>query len=185
MTGADGTGIRLPHLSGASSAVRLVIAAQAVDGIDHICEIGGAGLPITHFIRHRPKSVTVVDPKIEPYESLQLNGKACIVRHLACKFQQSELQPREGSLAVVMLGVSLKPWGRQPTVTEPLVMLCRSAALVVLEYAENLDRPIQQVPELVQKAELKQLWGVDLVLHDDAITGSGHERRRLSVFRPS
>ncbi len=177
-------GTLLPHLAGGSSAVRQAMAAHALAGLDHIVEIGGAGLPITGFLRHTPRSVTVVDPKIEPYEAAELNGAPCRVRHIARKFREADASPPDGSLGVILLGLSLKPLGAGEVVGAPLVALCAAADLVVIEHATGLARAIDQAPLLVAGARLTEIWGIEFTLRDSAIAGSGHEQRRLSVLRP-
>ncbi len=184
MAAAGGDGVRLSHLGGAASPVRQVIAAYAVEGIDHVIEIGGAGLPITRFLRHAPHSVTVIDPKIEPFIADQLHGQPCQVRHLACKIQQANLPPMTGTTAVVLLGMSLKPWGDQASMPDGLIELCDAATVIVIEHAVTLDRAVRQFPELVRRARLSKLWSLDVLLDDPAITGTGHEKRHLVVFRP-
>lgn len=179
---SPGPGVLLPHLAGPAAAIRQVVAGHALTGLDHIVEIGGAGLPVTGFLRHRPQSVTVIDPKIEPWEADKLDGRPCRVRHLCRKFVDADADAVQPGTGVVLLGLSLKPLGTRPAVTAALVSLCARASRVVLEYSLSLDRALSQVPELVDRAGLVELWGVDLGLRDGLLVQAGHDQRRLLVL---
>lgn len=180
----DDDGTTLPHLQGAGARIRQAIAADAIRECRHIVEVGGAGLPITRFLRHVPESVTVIDPKITPWEAEMLNGRPCRVRHLAQKFQAGRLHVPDGGLAVVLLGLSLKPFGGEPAVTTALVDLCRRADLVVIEYPVTLARSQDQAPSLIDDATLREVMCVDLDIRDGVIEHTEHARRRLMVMRP-
>jgi hypothetical protein len=179
----DGT--TLPHLQGPGAAVRQAIAAFAIRGSKHIIEIGGAGLPITRFLQHTPHSVTVIDPKITPLAAETLDGQPCRVRHIARKFQDVDLTFAAESVAVVMLGLSLKPLGDGSAVTDALVGLCRRADLVVIEYPIGLVRSEAQAPGLIADAGLTVAFSVDLTIRDGVIEHTEHNQRRLMLLRPA
>ena len=184
MTAAD-DGTTLKHLQGPAAAVRQAIAGYTLGGLEHVVEIGGAGLPITRFLRPIPRSVTVIDPKIAPYEADMLDGQPCRVRHLARKFQASAVDIPAGRLGVAMIGLSLKGLGAQPAVTGALVELCRRAELVVIEHSLTLDRALGQLPDIVREARLVTIWSVTLDLADGVIETAGQGRRQLLVMRPA
>lgn len=184
MTAAD-DGTTLQHLQGPAAAVRQVIAGHALGGLEHVIEIGGAGLPITRFLRPIPRSVTVIDPKITPYEAETLEGQPCRVRHIARKFQASAVDIPTGRLGVAMIGLSLKGLGTQPAVTEALVELCRRAERVVIEHSLTLDRALGQLPDIVREARLETIWSVKLELADGVIEAAGQGLRQLLVLRPA
>jgi len=184
MTAAD-DGTTLQHLQGPAAAVRQAIAGYALCGVEHVIEIGGAGLPITRFLRPVPLSVTVIDPKITPLESDTLDGQPCRVRHVARKFQASAVDIPEGRLGVAMIGLSLKGLGGQPAVTAALVELCRRAERVVIEHSLTLDRALGQLPDIVREARLETIWSVKLELADGIIETAGQGRRQLLVMRPA
>lgn len=178
-----GAGTILPHLASHAAPVRQVIAAYALAECAHIVEIGGAGLPLTQFLRAGHASITVIDPKIEPYESDAFQGRPCRVKHIARKLFDEDAGLARPGLGVALLGLSLKPFGNNKAISPALVRLCAEAERVIIEHPISVARSVAQLPELLQAAGLTELWGVDLVLRDAAITASGHDRRRLSVMR--
>lgn len=184
MNAAD-DGTTLQHLQGPAAAVRQAIAGHALGGLEHVIEIGGAGLPITRFLKPLPRSVTVIDPKITPLETDTLDGQPCRVRHLARKFQASAVDVPDGRLGVAMIGLSLKGLGAQPAVTEALVALCRRAERVVIEHSTTLDRALGQLPDIVREARLETIWSVKLELADGVIEAAGQGLRQLLVLRPA
>lgn len=179
----DGT--TLPHLQGPGAAVRQAIAAYAIRDSDHIIEIGGAGLPITRFLQHAPKSVTVIDPKITPVATDVLDGRPCHVRHIARKFQDVDLSFAADSVAVVILGLSLKPFGETSAVTDALVELCRRADRVVIEYPIGLIRSEAQAPVLIADIGLAISFSIDLTIRDGVIEHTEHNQRRLMLLEPA
>jgi hypothetical protein len=180
-----GTGKDLPHLSGPAAAVRQVLAAHFVRDCPHVIEIGGHIRPVTPYLTHHPRSVLVVDPKTEPYEAEQLNGQPCRIRHVARKFQEIpyDLPPR--SYGLVMLGYSLKPFGRRDPLGDLLFSLIDKAKVVVIEYPPALERASSQVPQLLARKGTEILCSFSLVLDDEEIAGSPYTERRFIVFRQS
>lgn len=175
-------GQRLPHLSGTAAELRQVLAAHALRGCAHIIEIGGAGLPISGFLTHRPASVTVIDPKIPPFAGEELNGAPCRVRHLAAKLQQVDLAPAEGRLGLVLLGLSLKPYGSAPALGDDLLALARRADVLVIDYALELERAQGQIGPLLETRGASAAIDVELRLNDPALAEAGFDRRRFLVF---
>lgn len=176
------SGIRLPHLAGAAAELRQVLAAHALRGCEHVVEIGGAGLPITGFLTRRPASVTVIDPKIPAFAGEDLNGAPCRVRHIAAKLQQVDLAPPEGRLGLVLLGLSLKPYGSAPALGDELLALARRADVVVIDYALSLERALGQIGPLLETRAAPATIDVELRLNDPALAAAGYDHRRLLVF---
>lgn len=182
---ADGAnappGMRLPHLAGPGACLRQVLAAHAVRGCADVVEIGGAGLPITGFITHRPRSVTVVDPKIPAFEAQSLNGAPCAVRHLAAKLQEVRVAPADG-YALVLLGLSLKSFGDGAATTPHLLALAKSAGVLVIDYALDLQRALDQIDALVATRRAPPLIDLAMTIDDEALRAAGYARRRFLVF---
>jgi hypothetical protein len=174
-------GVLLPHLAGPAASLRQVLAAHAVRDCAHIVEIGGAGLPITGFLTHRPASVTVVDPKIPAFAAQRLNGSACRVRHLAAKLQEVDLDP-EKPFGLVLLGLSLKPFGRGEAVPPVLLDLARRAATLVIDYALDLERARGQIGALIAARAEPPTIDLALTIADPALDQAGFGRRRFLVY---
>lgn len=175
-------GTRLPHLAGPAAELRQVLAAHALRDCAHIVEIGGAGLPITGFLTHRPLSVTVIDPKIPDHEALTLNGAPCRVRHVRAKLQQAPPSPPEGRLGLVLLGLSLKPFGSGEAVDETLLGLIRRAEVMVIDHALALDRALGQIGPILAARGGAPLIDLELRINDAALAAAGYDRRRFLVF---
>jgi hypothetical protein len=182
---AKSDGIETPHLTGPAAAVRQVVAAHFVSGCRHIVEIGGHLRPMTHFLTHAPESVVVVDPKVEPYEAGELNGRPCKVRHIPRKFQDVPVEAPNGQYGLVLLGYSLKPLGDRQPLGEALFRLIDNARTVVLEYAPALERAASQVPPILARPTVKERCAIEFVLDDSEIRGSPFARRRLVVLDPA
>ena len=174
----------LAHLYGPAAEVRQVLAAHFVKDCAHVIEIGSHRQPITGFLTHRPLSVLCVDPKIEPYEARELNGEPCQVRHLARKFQEIEYDFAARSYGLVMLGLSLRPFGGKDPVNRLLLSLIDNARAVVIDYPFALERSVSQIEMLLPRPGLKILCRVDLDLHDAQIDGSPYAKRRFLAMRP-
>lgn len=183
--GEDGAsapaGVLLPHLTGPAASLRQVLAAHAVRDCAHVVEIGGAGLPITGFLTHRPVSVTVIDPKIPAFAAEALNGVPCRVRHLAAKLQEVDLVLEE-PFGLVLLGLSLKPFGRGAAVPPVLLDLARRAARLVIDYALDLDRAQGQIGALTAVRTAPPIIDLALTIADPALQEAGFGRRRFLVY---
>ncbi|HEV7335421.1 MAG TPA: hypothetical protein VGO06_05580 [Bosea sp. (in: a-proteobacteria)] len=165
-----------------AAELRQVLAAHALRGCEHVIEIGGAGLPITGFLTHRPASVTVIDPKIPAFADETLNGAPCRVRHVAAKLQQVDLAPSAGRLGLVLLGLSLKPYGSAPALGDELLALARRAEVLVIDYALTLERALGQIAPLLAVRDEPATIDVELKLNDPALAEAGFDRRRFLVF---
>lgn len=180
-----GTDRDLPHLAGPAASIRQVLAAYFLRDCQHVLEIGGHDNPITRFLVHNPLSVLSVDPKTEPLEARELNGKTCHVRHLACKFQQVDYDYQPRSYGLVMLGFSLKGFGEREPLGELLYSLIDNARIVVIEFALELERATSQIPAIVSRPGLRQLCRFEIELDDDCIAGSPYARRCFLVLEPA
>lgn len=175
------SGILLPHLSSPAAALRQVLAAHAVRACAHIVEIGGAGLPITGFLTHHPDSVTVIDPKIPDFSAAMLNDAPCRVRHLAAKLQEVEIAP-SAPYALVLLGLSLKPFGRRGATPPELLALAAGAEVLVIDYALDLERAQGQIGALTATRPAPPIIDLALTINDEVLRAAGFDRRRFLVF---
>ncbi|PZO01803.1 MAG: hypothetical protein DCF30_06530 [Hyphomicrobiales bacterium] len=174
----------MPHLASPAAALRQVLAAHAVRDCPHIVEIGGAGLPITGFLTHQPDSVTVIDPKIPDFSAAMLNDTPCRVRHLAAKLQDVEIAPA-GPYALILLGLSLKPFGRRGATPPELLGLAAGARVLVIDYALDLERAQGQIGALTATRPAPPVIDLALTINDEALRAAGFDRRRHLVFAPA
>ncbi len=172
----------IPHLSGLGANMRQVFAAHFMRECPHVLEIGGHIRPITPYLTHHPLSVTSVDPKTEAYEASELNGQPCIVRHIAAKFQRIDYDYAPGSYGLVLLGYSLKPFGRRDPLGDLLFSLIDNARTVIIEYAPELERAASQVPHIISRPSVSVRGRFDLHLHDPEIAGTPYAARRFYVL---
>lgn len=179
---AAAPGVLLPHLSSPAAPLRQVLAAHAVRHCPHVIEIGGAGLPITGFLHHRPASVTVIDPKIPAFAAETLNGAPCRVRHLAAKLQQVPLAPPDQPFALVLLGLSLKPFGAKAAMPPELLALARAASVLVIDYALDLHRAKNLIGTLLATREDAPTIDLEITINDAAMARAGYDRRRWLAF---
>ncbi|CAH1679040.1 conserved hypothetical protein [Hyphomicrobiales bacterium] len=178
---APPSGIMLPHLVSPPAAVRQVLAAYAVRHCVHIVEIGGAGLPITGFLTNRPETVTVIDPKIPEFSATTLNGAPCRVRHRAAKLQEVEIAPA-APYALVLLGLSLKPFGALGATPPELLTLAAGADVLVIDYALELERAQGQIGALTATRLAPPTIDLSLTINNAAMRASGFDRRRFLAF---
>ncbi len=87
-----------PYLETEPFKLRYALAAYLLRDCPEIIEIGGYKTPITNFIE-APKRITVLDPKVEPYQTER-------VSHLAIGFQDWQAWP-ESQYGVLILGLEL------------------------------------------------------------------------------
>jgi hypothetical protein len=174
-------GVLLPHLAGPAACLRQVLAAHAVRHCPHIVEIGGAGLPITGFLTHRPRSVTVIDPKIPAFSAATLNGAPCEVRHLAAKLQAVALRPAS-PFALVLLGLSLKPFGSAQATAPELLNLAVRAETLVIDYALDLERASGQIAAITATKTTPPLIDLAMTIDDPGLREAGYARRRFLVY---
>ena len=182
---SDGAGQDLPHLSGPAAAIRQVLAAHFVRGCPHVLEIGGHRRPVTGYLTHAPLSVTSIDPKTAEYEAEELNGRPCRVRHIARKFQDVELDFAPRSYGLVLLGYSLKPFGKREPLGKLMFSLLDNASVVVIDYTPEFERAASQVPSILARPTLTSYCSFELKLEDPEIAATPYARRRFHVLRPS
>lgn len=175
------SGTRLPHLASPAAALRQVLAAYALRRCPHILEIGGAGLPITGFLTHAPASLTVIDPKIPAYEADTLNGAPCRLRHITAKLQEIEIAP-PGPYGLVLLGLSLKPFGGRAATPPELLALARGASVLVIDYALELERAQGQIGALTAVRSDAPAIDLSLTIHDEQLRAAGFDRRRFLAY---
>src|SRR5262245_21073127 len=175
----------LPHLSGPVAGVRQVLAAYFLRDCPHVIEIGGHARPITGYLTHRPLSVLSVDPKTAPFEAEMLNGHPCRVRHIARKFQEIDYNYALRSYGLVLLGFSLKPFGDREALGELLFGLIDNAGIVVIEYAPELERAASNVPAIIGRPAVRIYCSFELVLNDNAISGTPYAKRQFYVLHPA
>jgi hypothetical protein len=173
----------IQHLEGPASSVRQVLAAHFLRDCPHIVEIGSHTSPITPYIVHRPLSVLCVDPKTPPFESECLHGHPCKVRHIARKFQNVEYDYQPHTYGLVLLGYSLKSYGRKEPLGELLFSLIDNARIVVIDYAPELERASSQVPLIVTRPSLSAVCSFDIKLNDQQINDSPYALRRFHVLK--
>ena len=178
-------GILLPHLSGPGSPVRQVMAAHFLRDCDDVIEIGGAGLPISRYLTHHPRSVTIIDPKIEAYEADTLNGQPCHVEYIPQKLQAVELEPKPFEYGLVLLGLSLKPFGQRGAVDPRLIRWIDQAKIVIIDYPLKRDRSIEQLPELIGRGTLDELVRIKLHIEDAQLRSSEFSERYFLVLKPA
>ncbi len=172
----------LLHLAGPAAEIRQVLAAHFVRGCPHILEIGGHLRPITPYLTHRPLSVLSVDPKTPAFEADTLNGHPCKVRHVSRKFQEVGYNYEPKSYGLVLVGYSLKPFGRSEPIGDLFFSLIDNARIVVVEYSPELERASSQVPHIINRTGLMMVCSFDMQLNDEQIAGSNYSRRRFVVL---
>ena len=175
----------IPHLSGPAAEIRQVLAAHFVRDCPHVLEIGGHLRPVTPYLKHHPLSVLSIDPKTVPVEADSLNGYPCRVRHVARKFQDYDYSGYEpGSYGLVLLGMSLKPFGQREVQGPLLFSLIDNARRVVLEYPPALERSMSIAPSISERDTLRPIVSLDLTLNDEKIAGLPFAKRRFIVLEP-
>jgi hypothetical protein len=175
----------MPHLLAPVLLSRQALAAYFVRECDHVIELGGHKAPITPFLMHGPKSVVSVDPKTDPLEAQLLHGKPCRVRHLATKFQLVNFDVSPGDYGLVILGYSLKGLGEQRPDDEPLFELIDNAKITVIDHVIDHHRADAQLPHVLQRGTVRELFRIDLTFHDEIISGSPYSHRRMLVLEPA
>jgi hypothetical protein len=173
----------IQHLDGPASSIRQVLAAHFLRDCPHIIEIGSHTSPITPYLTHRPMSVLCVDPKTPPFESESLHGHPCKIRHIGKKFQSVEYDYQPHTYGLVLLGYSLKSFGRDEPLGELLFSLIDNARIVVIDYAPELERASSQVPVIVTRPSLSAVCCFDIKLSDLQINDSPYAIRRFHVLK--
>lgn len=98
-----------PYLETEMFKTRYAVAAYLIRDCDEIIEIGGYKTPITNFLTHEYKKVTVMDRKIEPLQKDKIN-------HFPLYYQEWDGKIEYENYAIVILGLELhmeeKDWTR-------------------------------------------------------------------------
>ena len=118
---------------------RYILAAHYLEPCEHIVEIGGYRTPITRFLRTPKRSVTVLDPRVEPLERDELLGQGCRVRHVQTLFQDHHDWPAEYGLALLGLDFELYelPRRRRQSVLDRFAPVVLGAHRIVIEIARD------------------------------------------------
>jgi hypothetical protein len=170
----------LGHLAGPGAQVRQALAAHFVSPIPAVLEIGGYLNPISDHLVHGAATVWVIDPKIAPLEATSPSG--CAVRHIAAKYQAVDFSRLPHPYALVMLGYSMKPYGRSAAVDPGLLSLIDGAARVVIEWANALERATSQVPALLGRPGLATLCRIAYRIEDGVIDRTPYADRTFVVL---
>jgi hypothetical protein len=170
----------LGHLAGPGAQVRQALAAHFVRGVPTVLEIGGYLNPISDHLVQDATAVWVIDPKIEPLETTSPAG--CAVRHIGAKYQAVDFSSLPRPYALVMLGYSMKPYGRSAAVDPKLLSLVDGAARVVIEWAEALERATSQVPALLARPGLATMCRIAYRIEDGVIDRTPYADRAFVVL---
>ena len=125
--------------------------------------------------------MTVIDPKIPAFAAATLNGAPCVVRHIAAKLQEVALAPT-APYALVLLGLSLKPFGRTGATPPALLTLAAQAETLVIDYALDLPRAEGQIGALVATRPSPPLIDLAMTIDDARLREADFDRRRFLVF---
>jgi len=175
----------IPHLSGPAAEIRQVLAAHFVRDCPHVVEIGGHVRPVTPYLNHRPLSVLSIDPKTAPLEAETLNGHPCRVLHVSRKFQDYDYRGyAPGSYGLVLLGMSLKPFGKREVQGPLFFSLIDNARIIVLDYPPALERSMAIAPSISERPGLRTVASLELTLNDSQIGGLPFAKRRFIVLEP-
>jgi hypothetical protein len=145
--------IEWKYLYSESFQIRNVLAAHYVRACRTVVELGGWKTPIDRFLTGRHQAVFVVDPFIREYESADLNGDACRIRHIRGRFQDVWWQiahPREYGL--VMLGLELQDLSEEDF--RVLCDLVDNARTVVIEFPSTWEPSRAQYERLRAQTHL-------------------------------
>jgi hypothetical protein len=151
--------------------VRQRIAAHFLRDSESVLEIGAFKTPITGFLVHQPKDVTIIDPLAVPFTSDELNGRPCRVRHLAITLRELDLNEwRDKRFGLLFCGMDLNREQDEPanwldTVCRFLFLISRAQA-PVLEYPVNWQpsaKLFQLILSLLQPRIAADM-GIDLTL---------------------
>jgi hypothetical protein len=114
---------------------RYVLAAHYLDACADVVEVGGYRTPISGFLRAPHRSVTVIDPLIEPGEHDMLAGQPCRVRHVRAFFQDVPDLPATYGLALLGFDLELYEVSRvqRRRTLDQLTPVVRAASRIVME----------------------------------------------------
>ncbi len=116
---------------------RQALAAWLVESFEHVVEIGGYRSPISRFLRRAPRSVTIIDPLVQPLEADTLAGAPCRVRHVAARFEDVVLDVDRYALVLLGFDIELdeQPEEARAPALAALDRLIAGADRVVVEWA--------------------------------------------------
>lgn len=178
------------HLLTPAGEARYVLAAHYVRDCPHLVEIGGFKTPITRYVEpgtHR--SITVLDPKMTPFETDALHGAPCRVRHLRTVFQAHDDWPAPGSYGLVILGLSIKHFSDDPDAEAAewsrLVRLIDGARVSVIEYPVAWDLSVQEVDRILDATRTRPRLSIDMdMARSPGFEGAEFHLRRFLVLDP-
>jgi hypothetical protein len=129
--------------------------------------------------------VLSIDPKTAALEAETLNGHPCRVRHVNRKFQDYEYGDYEaGSYGLVLLGMSLKPFGKREVQGPLFFSLIDNARVIVLDYPPALERSMAIAPSISERPGLRTIVSLELTLNDTQIGELPFAQRRFTVLEP-
>lgn len=175
----------MDYLLTEAAQARCVIAAHFLRNCPHVIEIGGFKTPITLFLTGKHRSVTVIDPLMREFQSENLNGRACKVRHIPQTFQSAEIEV-PGEYGFLMLGASLKYFDRDTARSESewsrLAGLIQGARVAVIEAAVDWPLGLGILERILQLPDIRVRATLDLDLSRNPGMDPEHFRRRLVVL---
>lgn len=179
----------MAYLLSEAAQARYVLAAHYVSDCEKIVEIGGFKTPITKFLTTTPKSILVLDPKIEEFHTDYLYGSPCQVDHIATTFQRFDFNLQKYSYGLVLLGCSIKHFGDEEetknTQWTKLVDLVDRAQITVLEFAVDWAPGRDTVDALTCKTTTRTKVQFDLDLSDSHDMDTPYKKRRFLVLQPN
>ena len=174
---------------------RYTLATHYLCDCSHIVEIGSFQTPITEFLKTPHKSITVIDPMVDPYHAEQHNGLSCKVQHIPVTLQDYEDHHDQGSYGLVLLGLDLDfPQNAQELANQTfqkLIGLIDNAHVTVIEYATHYKVAAGQVDYILSrtKTEVVQQTDLDFRENETAVQfnpnmSKSYLQRRLVVLKP-
>lgn len=178
------------YLMTEAGRARSRLASHYLKDCENILEIGGFKTPITPYLIGPHKRVLSIDPKGEEYESPELNGHPCEVRHVVDRFQNIEINMKPYSYGLVLIGCSLKFKESKDNVgkdeaMEMLQFLVNKAQLTVLEFAGTWPNAQENIANLLENTRTEVVtqfeWDLLLPEGDD----KPFSRRVFLILKPS
>jgi len=154
---------------------RYALATHYLNNCNHIVEIGSFQTPITTFLKTPCKSITVIDPMVDPYHAEVHNGHPCKVKHIPVSIQDYEITQEQGRYGIVLLGLDLDfPRNAQELANQTfhkLIGLIDNAHVTIIEYAMFYKIAASQVAYILArtKAEIVQQIDLDFQQNMEAI----------------
>ncbi len=165
---------------------RYVLAAYYVRRCDHIIEIGGRSTPITDFLTHVPRSILVLDPKMQEYSMDKLHGKSCHIRHVSEEFQSWDFDLENKNYGLVILGCSIKHFSEDTIQRErewnKLISLIDNASVTVLEYATDWRNGVDNFEAIYHRTRAQMVLQIDMDISSNNDVDTPYFLRRFVVF---